>query len=1180
MRATLGAVVVMVIAASVPAQELARVIHSITPRPFTEAETRNGLAKSAQLFGDRFEYWSDDRYGQFYLVLPEPADGTATQVRIEVLREGHPVETTTQPAGPKSHVLVRMDALAAGSYELRACRVDDAGEPVGEVKTFGFERVNRQRDAIAFPKDGLPLSLMTPDGVSDASWPTRASVPLPVNLLDSVDRLALEEDGRPIAADLYARNTWGPRGSAQWVHVDFAGRYQGGKPASYRLKLLDEPAPPPTSTLKCTQNDDRIVVDNGTVKFVVDRKGFRGISTAWFDPTGSGNYRDDAPVITDSVGPYLVDGRIIRFEALDDESARVEVEEQGATRVTIVAEGWYVNEEKRVDPLCRFQTRISAYAGSPIVRISHHTIITYDTRLYRLADVGFHFGLPGATAFATGIDGNAIAGALPGPSRDGVFLHQDRHDRVRLVGADEKGQEIVGQRSDGWFAVTADSTRVSMIVRDLWQKFPKEIDYVGGGLTAHFWPRHGRRAFTLEEELSLDEIYKFWCFHQHGLLDLELPGDYFDRLKTYPGTMENVPQHALNGNGQGLVIGNEMALVFEPADADPEAPARWAHLFDVDPIATAPAEWNADTGAMGAIAARDDERFGWVEEAVEKAYLSYTKSVERGGNYGMWNYADTHTYWDVGRNRPTLHRVWHNSHYHEVGKTWFLYFRSGSPDLLRWARCSTDHYINVDTVNYADPNTPLKFHAPGAMYHCKGQTHWGSEAYGMERRDGHAGLWGHWTDPDASWWSWLLDHNRRGRDVYAMWHESVRKRGMPLGGTRREANTTLAIAVSAYQATHDADLLPYIHGMGRSLREDQPLEEQTPGPMWHPLWVNRYVELTRDPRYTPFVLEHGRKVVIKDTWIVALSALAYQQSGDKAFLTQHFDRLLEMPRHMYHPPESESDPYDWYGWGPGPLGSRWFWFGWPYFLRQLHAAGIDRITQQQQPEGGYPFTASRFNSPTTPPSLTVLALEDRDRPFSLSFTASSLGGDLHACSIHVYSPSGKEALVVENISGSGRSSATVSEPIGSDGEHGLYRIEMRGYEANIAGPVTDLPHEATVAAKGRSYRSRRVYAWVQPVNPADAAVTLTIASASDYGPCNYIVRNAAGDVVAEGSLFRPRPHQSDTITLDPAAGEGPWLIDIVGLNAVSFDGAFESILFAPNRQSLVDIGRRLGELQR
>ena len=56
------------------------------------------------------------------------------------------------------------------------------------------------------------------------------------------------------------------------------------------------------------------------------------------------------------------------------------------------------------------------------------------------------------------------------------------------------------------------------------------------------------------------------------------------------------------------------------------------------------------------------KNFGPTEEAFEQGMLSYMASIDRGANYGMWIYADTHTYWDVDRNAPQLHRVWQNSH--------------------------------------------------------------------------------------------------------------------------------------------------------------------------------------------------------------------------------------------------------------------------------------------------------------------------------------------------------------------------------------------------------------------------------------------------------------------------------------------------------------------------------------
>lgn len=52
---------------------------------------------------------------------------------------------------------------------------------------------------------------------------------------------------------------------------------------------------------------------------------------------------------------------------------------------------------------------------------------------------------------------------------------------------------------------------------------------------------------------------------------------------------------------------------------------------------------------------------------------------------------------------------------------------------------------------------------------------------------------------------------------------------------------------------------------------------------------------------------------------------------------------------MYHDP---GDLYDRYGWGPGPLGSRWLWMSWPTYLKQLQASGLS-VTRQAEPRGAY-----------------------------------------------------------------------------------------------------------------------------------------------------------------------------------------------------------------------------------
>ncbi len=223
-------------------------------------------------------------------------------------------------------------------------------------------------------------------------------------------------------------------------------------------------------------------------------------------------------------------------------------------------------------------------------------------------------------------------------------------------------------------------------------------------------------------------------------------------------------------------------------------------------------------------------------------------------------------------------------------------FRTASfPAMLRWARKATDHYMNVDTINYAaeDNSTikgpialgPIKSHQAGFMYHCKGLTHWGSEAFGMQRRDAHSGSWGHWVDPDALLWSWYIDGNARAKDVYDLWAGAIHEYGLPLDHARRDVNTSLAIAINYYQANWDVSVLPFIVAMGYSLRTSEPLENQNPGPLWHPLWMNRYYEQTRDPDYPEFILKYARMLQLGNTWTMSLAALAYDLSGDTTYLT-------------------------------------------------------------------------------------------------------------------------------------------------------------------------------------------------------------------------------------------------------------------------------------------------------
>ena len=80
--------------------------------------------------------------------------------------------------------------------------------------------------------------------------------------------------------------------------------------------------------------------------------------------------------------------------------AEVVVEQNGPVQVTVKATGWYQSAEQRVPAFCRFVTRITAFAGSPIVKIDHATVFAGDMRLHAITELAFQFSTPAVSRFA------------------------------------------------------------------------------------------------------------------------------------------------------------------------------------------------------------------------------------------------------------------------------------------------------------------------------------------------------------------------------------------------------------------------------------------------------------------------------------------------------------------------------------------------------------------------------------------------------------------------------------------------------------------------------------------------------------------------------------------------------------------------------------------------------------
>lgn len=287
----------------------------------------------------------------------------------------------------------------------------------------------------------------------------------------------------------------------------------------------------------------------------------------------------------------------------------------------------------------------------------------------------------------------------------------------------------------------------------------------------------------------------------------------------------------------------------------------------------------------------------------------------------------------------------------------------------------------------------------------------------------------------------------------------------------------------------------------------------------------------------------------------SLSALAYRLSGDRDYLTIHLDGVRHIPLKLFDAP---GDSYNDYGWHPSANAPNVVW---GELLKQWINAGITAIDQPRLEIGHYPFAPSDYRYATRPPGLVIYALDENDDAFTLRGRIASYEGTLHATSMLIFDPSGKEIHHTPRLAGNG-SSTTIDEAIPADGKRGLYRIEMRSPAVGVTGRLTTLPREAAVMPTGVAHRSANFGGYFMPLGTPEP-MTLLLESEPKVSPFNrppfnVRIEDARGNLIARKSLFSASEQSSTEIVLDPAKAALPWIIEGIGCGKLTFTYASDA----------------------
>jgi YetA-like protein len=841
--------------------------------------------------------------------------------------------------------------------------------------------------------DRIPFYVQSVDDAIGMDWMTRASIPLPKTKIktEDLDKWIVTKEGSctAIPSQFEEAGTWDD-GSVKWLHVYFTANYREGKAPVYVLTEVianGSPSKPPVvnevkayhDNLPLTQftlpmPSNNLSVSNGLleVRLVENSCNIRSIN-------GSDSFK---------AFPFINNNGNLLNSNFDENT--VELEQMGNLQAVIKIRGHYAGSDK-----FRYVLRLTVTANSPVVKVSLATIFCGDMTQSQnsIQDMGFRLSSAG------GLEVNELHTSIEGQSalvtatkiNDAIHLHQHRYDSLRYTN-NGNWEEHEG-KSAGWFRFNSNnpSNTVTVLAKHFWQKFPKEVAMEGSDISIYTWPKSNVQAFDEEEELRLDEIYKFWCFHQGDDINFSVPQIYIDTLGKAEELDDSNSDTSLEGQieklrqatGDGVAVFNEFALYFSGDNTDI---ASIAKLYQQDPIALPNQKWIADSKVFGNVSERIAGAFDEIEETIIDAPLAYT-DPSLNNNYGMYNFGDSNNNYNFSKGRPYLHRVWSNNHYQQVYSMWQLValrnenrFSTLSNEtrfdnLLQRVRSMTDHCASIDmlrdSIMVPRPGGGWDTINVGAFRHTKGLVHWGNQE--------EAGLTKHWSDPSGIHMAWLIDANRWAKDGFVDWTKSMQKFGFILftnldnddarnlsqhlfnliclynynSSLKDKFEKTIGEAIvssantllfeSSSNGVFDTPKIPKIfHSIENGPRNMN-------SPLWAPLVLNKFYDWRAN---APDKSEYDYGIVtnakLRDSHInmqLGLASLAYGLTKDPSILKRHFYFLEYFPKNIYQNPRSD---YHHFGMGTWALGDQHIPMQWPTFLKTLTGAGYDSIPATEE----------------------------------------------------------------------------------------------------------------------------------------------------------------------------------------------------------------------------------------
>ena len=299
----------------------------------------------------------------------------------------------------------------------------------------------------------------------------------------------------------------------------------------------------------------------------------------------------------------------------------MDVEQSGPLHAVVRLQGWATSQQPT-----RVDLRVEAFANRSRLRLTHSAEFTqHDPRNTFVQGIGLRFPVKLASRTAR-VTAGGQSGPVSLPADDKVVLCQSSPMHYRLVQVREGQPRLVEtqHRAQGWIDVRDGDRGLTLALRDMWQSFPKALEYSPNtsALTAWLWPA---------------------C---QPLMDVRRYSDYPHLAQGESAGADNrwVETHYYGGEGAphdpfaGTSRTHELLLEFHADDPDFDTVAAIQADFQSPPLIYSGLARYRDTGVT--LPLPDFDNFPNITKNLDR-FTDFWLFHQRYWNwYGIWDFGD------------------------------------------------------------------------------------------------------------------------------------------------------------------------------------------------------------------------------------------------------------------------------------------------------------------------------------------------------------------------------------------------------------------------------------------------------------------------------------------------------------------------------------------------------------